>query len=82
MRTSLTNIAGGNDSGDRGAMHAQEIIQRYSAEPAVLEHRASLISVNRSAAETSLYEATRFSPGRSAGDALSRRRSFLPLSRA
>jgi hypothetical protein len=55
----LTNIAGGFGS-DYGAMHAKEIIQRYAADPAVFQHRAMLISVNRSAAETSLYEATRY----------------------
>lgn len=55
----LTNIAGGT-SGDYGAMHAKEIIQRYSAEPAVFRHKALLISVNRSAAELSLYNATRY----------------------
>jgi hypothetical protein len=56
----LTNIAGGIGSGDYGAMHAKEIIRRYCAEPAVFNHRAILISVNRSATETSLYEATRY----------------------
>jgi hypothetical protein len=56
----LTNIAGGYGTSDFGAMHAEEIIRRYSAEPAVFEHKALLISVNRSAAETSLYEATRY----------------------
>lgn len=56
----LTNIAGGAGSGDYGAMHAREIIKKYAAEPAVFTHRAILISVNLSAAETSLYEATRF----------------------
>jgi hypothetical protein len=56
----LTNIAGGSGSSDYGAMHAREIISRYSAEPAVFQHKALLISVNRSAAETSLYEATRY----------------------
>jgi hypothetical protein len=55
----LTNIAGGFGS-DYGAMHAREIIQRYAAEPAVFQHKVMLISVNRSAAETSLYEATRY----------------------
>jgi hypothetical protein len=55
----LTNIAGGFGS-DYGAMHAREIIQRYAAEPAIFQHKAMLISVNRSAAVTSLYEATRF----------------------
>jgi len=53
----LTNVVGGNDY---GVMHAKEIIRRYSAEPAVFRHKALLISVNRSAAERSLYDATRY----------------------
>jgi hypothetical protein len=57
----LTNIAGGMGSNDYGAMHAKEIIGRYAAEPAVFEDKALLISVNRSAADRSLYEATRYS---------------------
>ena len=56
----LTNIAGGTGSNDFGPMHAEEITRRYAAEPAVFQHRALLINVNRSAAETSLYEATRY----------------------
>lgn len=56
----LTNIAGGTGGNDYGVMHAREIIQRYSAEPAVFQHKALLISVNRSAAERSLYDATRY----------------------
>lgn len=56
----LTNVAGGSGASDVGAMHAQEIIRRYSAEPAVFQHKALLISVNRSAAERSLYDATRY----------------------
>lgn len=56
----LSNIAGGTGSNDYGAMHAREIIRRYSAPPADFRHKAILISVNRSAAETSLYEATRY----------------------
>jgi len=56
----LTNIASGIESSDYGAMHAKEIIRRYAAEPAVFQHRVMLISVNRSAADTSLYEATRY----------------------
>lgn len=56
----LTNIVGGTGGSDYGAMHAKEIIRRYSAEPAVFQHKALLISVNRTAAETSLYEATRY----------------------
>jgi hypothetical protein len=56
----LTNIAGGSGSTDYGAMHAKEIIRRYAAEPAVFQHKAILITVNRTAAERSLYDATRF----------------------
>ncbi len=56
----LTNIAGGAGSSDFGTMYAKEIVRRYSAKPAVFRHRALLISVNRSASESSLYEATRF----------------------
>jgi hypothetical protein len=56
----LTNVAGGAGSAEFGAMHAKEIIRRYKAEPAVFEHRALLISVNRSAADSSLYDATRY----------------------
>lgn len=56
----LTNLVGGAGGSDYGAMHAKEIIRRYSAEPAVFQHKALLISVNRSATETSLYDATRY----------------------
>jgi hypothetical protein len=56
----LTNLAGGVGGNEIGAMHAKEIVRRYAAEPAVLQHKALLISVNRSAAESSLYEATRY----------------------
>lgn len=56
----LTNVAGGTRNNELGCMHAKEIIRRYSAEPAVFKHKALLISVNKSAAERSLYEATRF----------------------
>lgn len=56
----LTNVATGVGSAAFGAMHALEIIRRYAAEPAEFQHRAMLINVNRSAADTSLYEATRY----------------------
>ncbi len=56
----LTNIAGGTGGSDYGVMHAKEIIQRYSAEPAVFRHKALLISVNRSGHERSIYDATRY----------------------
>jgi len=57
----LENIAGGMSNHDRGTMHAEEIIQRYDAKEAVFQHRAVLISVNRSTTENAtLYEATRY----------------------
>lgn len=56
----LTNVVGGAGSSDYGVMHAKEILSRYCADPAVFQHKALLISVNRSATETSLYEATRY----------------------
>jgi len=56
----LTNMWGGSGGNDYGSMHAKEIIRRYTAEPAVFQHKALLISVNRSAAERSLYDATRY----------------------
>ncbi len=56
----LTNIMDGHGNSDFGAMHAKEIINRYCAEIAKFEHKALLISVNRSALESSVYEATRF----------------------
>lgn len=56
----LTNSVGGVGGNEYGAMHAKEIIRRYAAEPAVFRHKALLISVNRSASEMSLYDATRF----------------------
>ncbi len=56
----LTNVVSGEDSGERGAMHANEIINVYLAKPAIFEHRALLISINRSASERPLYEATRY----------------------
>src|ERR1700691_1334914 len=49
----LSNVAGGTGSSEYGAMHAREIIRRYSDLPADFRHKAILISVNRSAAETS-----------------------------
>lgn len=56
----LTNAANGAGSNEFGAMHAQEIVKKYQAEPADFQHRAILINVNRSATEASLYEATRY----------------------
>ena len=56
----VLNDIGGIHSNDYGVMHAKEIIKRYIAKKAIFKHKAILISVNRSAATTSLYEATRY----------------------
>ncbi|MCB5163099.1 hypothetical protein [Marinomonas algarum] len=56
----ITNIMSGHGSGDVGAMHSSEIIKKYSAETAKFEHKALIISVNRSSLDNSLYEAIRY----------------------
>ena len=56
----ITNIMDGHGNSDTGAMHSSEIIKKYSAETAEFKHKALLISVNRSALDNSLYEATRY----------------------
>jgi hypothetical protein len=56
----LTNAVNGLGSNEYGAMHANEIVKKYQAELAMFRHRAILINVNRSATDTSLYEATRY----------------------
>ena len=55
----LTNVVGGFGTDDYGVAHADELIRRYQAEEAVFEHKALLISVNRTAEEWPLYDATR-----------------------
>lgn len=54
------NIAAGIDSGSRGVMHAQEIIEKYSAEEALIQHTMIAISINHSSEEKSPYEAVRY----------------------
>jgi len=56
----LTNVVAGSGSNEFGAMHALEIVNKYQAEVAEFMHRAVIINVNRSALETSLYDATRY----------------------
>ncbi len=56
----LTNAVTGSGCNEFGAMHAQEIVNQYQAEPAGFQHRAVIINVNRSANESSLYDATRY----------------------
>lgn len=56
----LDNEVSGFGVSDVGSAHANQLIRRYSAEAAVFRHRVLLISINRTAAELDLYEATRF----------------------
>jgi uncharacterized protein len=56
----LTNTVNGTGSNEFGAMHAQEIVNKYQAAVAAFEHKAVIINVSRSAEETTLYEATRY----------------------
>ena len=57
----LTNIAGGQGNSEFGSMHAKEATLKYQADDAEFVHKVVMITVNRSAAEVSLYEATRYS---------------------
>ncbi len=56
----ITNIVNGHRNNDFGAMHAFEVVKKYKAEVATFTHKALLISVNRSALESSVYESVRF----------------------
>lgn len=57
----VTNEIGGWGSDDRGAMHAQQIIERYEAKEAEFKHKAVIITVNKSVAEReSVYAAVRY----------------------
>ena len=56
----VLNDVSGVHSDDFGVMHAKEIIHRYIVKKAKFRHNVLLISVNRSAAEIPLYEATRY----------------------
>jgi hypothetical protein len=57
---SATNIMGGTGSNDYGPMNALEIINKYAAEEAVFDHKILMITINRSASERGIYDATRF----------------------
>jgi len=59
--TGLTNIMNGHGNNDYGVMHVNEVFKRYQAEIADLsEGKVLLISVNRSIAERTLYDAVRY----------------------
>ena len=56
----VTNITSGYDADERGAMHANEIIERYQAAVAEFAHNLVIININRTASERPLYEAVRY----------------------
>lgn len=56
----VTNIMGGTGSNDYGPMNAKEIMDKYAAEEAVFEHKCLMITINRTASERGIYDATRY----------------------
>lgn len=56
----VTNIMGGTGSNDYGPMNAKEIRDKYAAEEAVFEHKCLMITINRTASERGIYDATRY----------------------
>lgn len=54
------NIAGGAGSSEYGPMNAIEIINKYAAEEAIIQHKVLMIIINKSMLEKSIYDATRF----------------------
>lgn len=56
---SSTNIAGGTHSKERGPMHADQIIRKYSAEEIRFKHKVIIINVNQSKVEKDIYSAVR-----------------------
>ena len=56
----LTNLVSGAGSNEFGVMHADEIIRRYEAVEAKFDHKAIMITINNTATEHSVYDATRY----------------------
>jgi hypothetical protein len=58
---SATNQVGGEESDERGLMHARQIVEQYEAPEADFKHKAVLITVNRTVTEReSVYAAVRY----------------------
>jgi hypothetical protein len=56
-----TNQVGGQESDERGLMHARQIVEQYEAPEAQFHHKAILITVNRTVTEEeSVYAAVRY----------------------
>ena len=56
----LTNIVAGHGCDQFGVLHADEICRRYEAPVVEFHHPVLMLTVNKLAAEESLYEATRY----------------------
>jgi hypothetical protein len=56
----VTNITSGFDADERGAMHANEIVERYQAAVAEFKHNLVIFNVSQTASELPLYEAVRY----------------------
>ena len=55
------NLAGGRASDERGLMHANQVVERYEASEVAFEHKAIIITINRTATEReSIYAAVRW----------------------
>ena len=55
-----TNIVGGHYSNETGPMNAYEILMRYKAETAELQHDVILININRTISNRETYDCVRF----------------------
>ncbi|CEN41232.1 putative phage head-tail adaptor [Capnocytophaga cynodegmi] len=55
-----TNIVKGQGSNEFGTMNAFEIITKYQAEIAELQHKVVMININRTITEKSVYDSVRF----------------------
>ena len=56
----LVNLKAGKGSKAVGVMHSAEIVELYEAKDIELQHNVLMITINRSAANESVYEAVRY----------------------
>ncbi|MEE9433620.1 MAG: hypothetical protein V3V15_05230 [Sphingorhabdus sp.] len=56
----LTNVITGKGSRSVGAMHADQVKALYEAKELELQHNVVMITINRSSADDSVYEAVRY----------------------
>lgn len=55
-----TNISNGHLNSEKGAMHAKQVIEKFSARTAVFKHKGIAITINRSVTQQSIYNAVRY----------------------